>query len=58
VGFDLAEGWGKGLGLLSMSERLDAIGGSFKINSSPGAGTRVEVVVPLPIEGAGDLVPV
>ena len=58
VGFDLAERWGRGLGLLSMSERLDAVGGTFKINSSPGAGTRLEVVVPLPVEGVADVVSV
>jgi signal transduction histidine kinase len=54
VGFDLAEAWGRGLGLLSMSERLEPIDGTFKIDSTPGAGTRLEVVAPLPAEGAAD----
>jgi len=36
----------KGIGLISMVERLDAIGGSLKIWTRPGAGTRLEVIVP------------
>jgi signal transduction histidine kinase len=36
-----------GLGLRSMQERLEAIGGSFEIQSSEGAGTRVLVCCPL-----------
>jgi signal transduction histidine kinase len=48
VGFDLDAAWGKGLGLISMGERLEAIGGTFTIASKPGAGTRVSVFVPLP----------
>jgi signal transduction histidine kinase len=47
VGFDVAAEWGKGLGLISMSERLEAIGGTLAIRSTPGAGTRLEVKVPL-----------
>ena len=39
-GFDVSAAWGKGLGLISMGERVDAIGGTFKIQSMPGAGTR------------------
>ena len=51
VGFDVDAAWGKGLGLLSMSERLESIDGSVKIRSGPGAGTRVDVVVPIaPLE--------
>ena len=38
---------GKGLGLISMGERLEAIGGTLEIRSKPGAGTRLEVSVPL-----------
>jgi signal transduction histidine kinase len=47
VGFDVDAAWGKGLGLISMSERVDAIGGSFEIRSQPGAGTQLEIKVPL-----------
>jgi signal transduction histidine kinase len=49
VGFDVEAAWGKGLGLISMSERLEAIGGIFEINSNPGTGTRLNVKVPLPM---------
>ena len=37
--------WVKGLGLVSMKERLD--GGFLEIRSGPGCGTRVEATVPL-----------
>jgi signal transduction histidine kinase len=36
----------KGLGLTSMNERLNSIGGSFEISSASGRGTRVEFRVP------------
>ena len=49
VGFDVEAVWGKGLGLVSMKERLEAIGGSLEIRSSPGLGTRVEATVPLDV---------
>jgi signal transduction histidine kinase len=49
VGFDVNGAWGKGLGLISMAERLEAFSGTLKIRSSPGSGTRVEVTVPLPV---------
>ncbi len=46
-GFDLPlvlEGgsWRRGLGLESMRERTELAGGSFKIETSPGLGTRVK----------------
>ena len=47
VGFDVDAAWGKGLGLISMGERLEAVGGTFKISSAPGEGTKVNVFVPL-----------
>jgi PAS domain S-box-containing protein len=37
--------WGVGLG--SMRERAEMLGGSYRIDSKPGAGTRVELRVPL-----------
>ena len=46
VGFDVDAVWGRGLGLVSMHERVEAMGGTFEIRSSPGAGTRLEVRVP------------
>jgi hypothetical protein len=36
-----------GLGLLSIQERARAIGGRLEIDSAPGDGTRIEVLVPL-----------
>lgn len=47
AGFDVDTQWGHGLGLISMRERLDAVGGTFEIHSAPGTGTRLEAVVPL-----------
>jgi signal transduction histidine kinase len=39
----------RGLGLTSMRERLNALGGSLSITSAPGKGTVVEARVPLPV---------
>jgi PAS domain S-box-containing protein len=36
-----------GLGVISMRERLRALGGRLSIRSAPGEGTRVEAVVPI-----------
>ena len=47
IGFDVAAAWGKGLGLISMSERLEAIGGALKVHSQAGEGTRLEISVPV-----------
>ena len=52
VGFDVEAVWGKGLGLVSMSERVEAVGGTLRVRSAPGAGTRLEVVVPLRADSA------
>jgi PAS domain S-box-containing protein len=53
IGFDpdhhAARRKGKGgLGLLSMRERATYVGGAFKIKSVRGAGTEIEVLIPLP----------
>jgi signal transduction histidine kinase len=37
----------RGLGLMGMRERLDLFGGSVQIESSPGAGSRVVIRVPV-----------
>ncbi|HYG36603.1 MAG TPA: ATP-binding protein, partial [Clostridia bacterium] len=42
-GFDPAATSGKGLGLRSMRERIEAQGGTLEITSKPGEGTRIEV---------------
>jgi len=36
-----------GLGLLSIKERLSLIGGSLKVETAPGSGTRSVITVPL-----------
>ena len=38
---------GKHLGLLGMRERVDMVGGSLTIESTPGQGTRICAFVPL-----------
>jgi len=62
VGFDPAAAFlpGRGpggIGLFSMRERLDAIGGGMRISSAPGAGTRVEVWVPADLAPATETTP-
>ena len=47
VGFDVDAASTKGLGLTSMRERLEPLGGTLAIHSRPGAGTRVQVSVPV-----------
>ena len=42
-----------GLGLVSMRERLQMLGGTIVINSRPGEGTRIDVRLPLNTSGAG-----
>jgi signal transduction histidine kinase len=39
----------RGLGLRSMRERAESLGAQFSVLSSPGAGTTIEVNVPLPV---------
>lgn len=38
----------RGYGLLGMRERILALGGSLRIDSAPGKGTRVMIVLPIP----------
>jgi two-component system sensor histidine kinase UhpB len=47
IGFDVDAAWGKGLGLISMCERIEAIGGTLSIESRPGVGTTYSIRVPL-----------
>ena len=46
-GFDVATATGTGLGLLSMNERVGAVGGTLHVVSGQASGTRVEASVPL-----------
>jgi signal transduction histidine kinase len=43
----------RGLGLVSMRERVKLLGGQIAIESSPGAGVRLAVRIPLESEGEG-----
>jgi signal transduction histidine kinase/ABC-type uncharacterized transport system substrate-binding protein len=48
AGFDVHDlGKKEGLGIRSMEERADLLGGRFEIHSKPSKGTRVEAWVPL-----------
>ena len=38
---------GNGIGITSASEKVKALGGKFQINSAPGEGTLVSIVLPL-----------
>jgi len=44
---------GKRLGLLSMRERLEMVGGNFTVTSAPGKGTTVLAQVPLIVATSG-----
>jgi signal transduction histidine kinase len=58
VGFDIDSAWGRGLGLISMGERVEVFGGNFHVRSAPGEGTRLEARVPLRIVEGRDTVAV
>ncbi len=47
VGFDPGAALGSGLGLISMRERVEAVGGTFSIDANPADGTRLHVSIPL-----------
>jgi signal transduction histidine kinase len=36
------------LGLTSMRERVEVLGGTFQVNSRPGSGTQVTAIIPIP----------
>jgi signal transduction histidine kinase len=46
-GFDAEAATGRGLGLKGMAERLDLLGGTLRVSSAPGQGTKVEAWVPV-----------
>jgi signal transduction histidine kinase len=45
-GFELREHYPGHLGLRSMRERVEALGGAFAVDSAPGQGTRIRASVP------------
>jgi signal transduction histidine kinase len=47
IGFNVEEACAFGLGLLSMTERVESVDGVLDIRSTPRLGTRLEVAVPL-----------
>ena len=50
-GFDLASA-GEGNGLKNLRSRLARLSGSFVVESHPGAGTKVRIRLPLPVQEA------
>ncbi|MDP2974687.1 MAG: ATP-binding protein, partial [Anaerolineales bacterium] len=48
IGFDPTETFNppRGWGLVGMRERVESVGGKLRIQSAPGKGTTIEVVVP------------
>lgn len=56
VGFETAQvlgakGRGNAVGLAGMEERITLLGGSLRIASHPGAGTRIAFEIPVSLEG-------
>lgn len=52
-GFDPNQEFPGHLGLRSMQERVERLGGILEIDSAPGAGTRIKVKIPLEPSGNG-----
>jgi signal transduction histidine kinase len=52
TGFDVERAWGKGLGLISIAERLESLGGTFAVRSRPGVGSCLEIAAPVPDRSA------
>jgi signal transduction histidine kinase len=53
AGFDVEEAKkNRGLGLLSMQERIHLVHGRFFVNSKPGQGTSIPAAVPLIVENS------
>jgi signal transduction histidine kinase len=48
VGFDPAAPRSGGLGMVGLRERVEALGGEFRVDSAPGRGTRTTATIPCP----------
>ena len=46
-GFDVHNPPNTGLGLISMTERVESVGGVLEIHATPASGTRVRVTIPI-----------
>ncbi len=58
VGFDAVEAsararTGEAVGLMGMRERAELAGGSFSVESTPGHGTTVSALIPIPVPAPG-----
>lgn len=53
AGFDVSKAMAKtgqrGLGLVGIRERIEALGGTFQLNSQPGQGTEILILVPVEV---------
>jgi signal transduction histidine kinase len=47
AGLPAREGTHQGFGLKNIAERVRILGGSLRVDSRPGAGTRVEAIIPI-----------
>ncbi len=47
--------WGEHLGLVGMRERVESLGGTFRIESHAGQGTRVSAILPLQVWDTSEL---
>ena len=47
IGFDPGTGFGRGLGLMTINERVVGVGGTLNVVSRLGSGTHLSVSVPL-----------
>jgi len=41
----------RGLGLLSMEERMNVVGGAFELRAAPGSGTTITLTAPMEKSG-------
>lgn len=46
-GRGIAPGTPTGLGLIGMRERVEALGGDYRVETTPGHGTRVDIAIPV-----------